>query len=44
MVAGAIIIGCILIILFIIFRPKPSKYVRDVSSTRNSHEQGFGNY
>jgi hypothetical protein len=43
MVAGAIAITCILIILFIIFRPKRSKYVRDVSSTRNSYEQGFGN-
>jgi hypothetical protein len=42
MVALAIVVICILIILFIIFRPKPSKYVRNVSSTRNSHEQGFG--
>ena len=43
MVAGAIAITCILIILFIIFRPKRSKYVRDVTSSRNSYEQGFGN-
>ena len=42
MVEGAIVVICILILLFIIFRPKPDKYIRDVSSTRNSYEQGFG--
>jgi hypothetical protein len=42
MVAGAFVIIGILITLYIIFRPKPDRYVRNVSSTRNSHEQGFG--
>jgi hypothetical protein len=42
MVEGAIMIGCVLVLLFILFRPKPDKYIRDVSSTRNSYEQGFG--
>jgi hypothetical protein len=41
-VAGAIVIIGIFILLFILFRPKPDKYIRDVSSTRNSYEQGFG--
>jgi hypothetical protein len=39
-----IVIICLFILLFILVRPRPSKYVRDVTSTRNSHERGFGNY
>jgi hypothetical protein len=38
-----IVIICLFILFFILFRPRPGKYVRDVSSTRNSYEQGFGN-
>jgi len=44
MIGGAIFIICILILLFILFRPRSDKYIRDVSSTRNSHERGFGDY
>jgi hypothetical protein len=44
MVVGGVVTICILIILFILFRPRPSRYIRSVTSTRNSHERGFGDY
>jgi hypothetical protein len=44
MVVGGVVAICILIILFILFRPKSSRYIRSVTSTRNSHERGFGDY
>jgi hypothetical protein len=44
MVAGVIVILCLFIILFILFRPRPSKYFRDVTGTRNGQERGFGDY